>query len=289
MTAKFLDDPMVLHKVIAHKRKEATVIAATELALDAAPQDARYSSNLIELSAREEQEPNNVELSSQIDRLMEIEIKKFHASCVHRNNRKWALLRQRLEIEREYIRAAAISPTEISRPSSSIRTRQKTQFTKVDIELEELRLEAYYNANWIEQDGFNLDEAFKLQISKVHSEWEKHESALLANYLAKCKALKGITSDITPSASSKADARWHSPDKQKALINTAPVLSPTSSHKDSTKAGITNVPVQKGRETTSNSELAYLEKSYNRSLASSAQQVSNHTNYAHITCILYSI
>jgi hypothetical protein len=98
--------------------------------------------------------------------------------------------------------------------------------------LEGLRLEAYYNLHWKELEGFNLQEALSLQRAKVDSEWEKHESLLLSNYLTKRQALTGVSSpDMSPKANDREDTRWHSPEKQKALINTAPVLSPKSNGK----------------------------------------------------------
>ena len=51
--------------------------------------------------------------------------------------------------------------------STSGTSDSKKIFTKFDLEMEELRLDAHYNLNWGDIESFHLKEAFKSQRDKV--------------------------------------------------------------------------------------------------------------------------
>ena len=114
------------------------------------------------------------------------------------------------------------------------------------------RLIEDYNRNWFECEGFNLNEAFKSQTAKVNADWQIHETSITDEYNSKRKQLCKVVfthsthyfpsyfpshlqdeNHISSNASSKTsspdglDSRWQHPEKQKTLIHTAPVLSPS--------------------------------------------------------------
>jgi len=60
----------------------------------------------VDLSAKEELDPQNVALSEKVDKLMETEIRRFHAACAAQNIKKWEALGRRIQGRREAIAAA---------------------------------------------------------------------------------------------------------------------------------------------------------------------------------------
>lgn len=136
------------------------VIAQLELTLDALPRDSRYSSQLVEASKQEEMDPTNAEISQRVDKLMEKEIRQFHAANVVQNLKRWEQLKSRLEKDRSKDKEHSSSLESVTGvPLLS------TGVSKLDLELEELRLDAYYNSNWGKIEAFNLTEAFNSQVN----------------------------------------------------------------------------------------------------------------------------
>ena len=150
----------------------------------------------------------------------------------------------------------------------------KSEIVKFDILAEQLRLESYYNENWIEIEGGHLNHAFKMQEAKINMEWEQQEHILLAELETKRLSIQekfnlqskssrntgndrnaffsspynsdssssnnspmeSPSSSSSPSSPSRSPTspKWHDKEKQKSLIHTAPVLAPV---RDSSSRG----------------------------------------------------
>jgi hypothetical protein len=100
-------------------------------------------------------------------------------------------------------------------------------------------LEMEYNKHWIEIESFHINEAFKSQKARIDAEWGTHLDSLNEAYDKKIRALNGDEineSNQQKSSGNGASGRWHNAEKQKTLIHTAPVLSPTVSANGQTSA-----------------------------------------------------
>jgi hypothetical protein len=96
----------------------------------------------------------------------------------------------------------------------SVKSLTKNSTNLIDLDLENLKLEQEYNDNWSNHEGFNLEEAFKLQNIKIETEYKVFEKSLTSKL--------GSIADT-----SGVDPRWHHPEKQRRLVHTAPVMSPS--------------------------------------------------------------
>ena len=117
-------------------------------------------------------EPDNTELSAKIDKMMETETRRFHRDVVKENMKRWEALRKKLKEDRESKNLSQYFQNDdnIVATSSTGATDdegRKKVYTKFDLEMEELRLDAYYNLNWGDIESFHLKEAFKSQREKV--------------------------------------------------------------------------------------------------------------------------
>jgi hypothetical protein len=108
----------------------------------------------------------------------------------------------------------------------------------LDIEIESLRLEEDYNKNWLDIESFHIQEAFKSQKDRIDSEWAVHFERLNVQYEAKRHEILGgraasagggkrSGAGAGAGAGQSKDGRWQHPEKQKTLIHTAPVFSPS--------------------------------------------------------------
>jgi len=93
------------------------------------------------------------------------------------------------------------------------------------------------------QKGFNLKEAFKSQNLRVDRDWQQHEKALSDDYRIRRGKIAPTSDSHSHSNSNNnnstsfaaveaPDPRWHSAEKQKRLIHTAPVLAPSRQQSD---------------------------------------------------------
>lgn len=108
----------------------------------------------------------------------------------------------------------------------------------LDIEIESLRLEEDYNKNWLDIESFHIQEAFNSQKERIDSEWSVHFDRLNSQYEAKRQEILGHRDNRASSAGGTKrigsaggqgkDGRWQHPEKQKTLIHTAPVFSPSN-------------------------------------------------------------
>ena len=83
----------------------------------------------------------------------------------------------------------------------------------------------------MQYEEFNIEEAFKLQRSKIENDWRIHETELLIKYEQDKIRVSGDQSKMNDSPSyrgqQREDARFQHPEKQRSLFNTVPVMSPT--------------------------------------------------------------
>lgn len=157
-------------------------------------------------------------------RLTEIQVKKLNA-LLHKQQRDRDELIQRI---RDYTSSNASSTA----PST-------TEVTPADIELESLRLQAHYNKHWLHHEGFHLQEAFLSQKERLDEEWNSHRKQLTEKYHENINTIETTTTETSTNSN-----KWHSAEKQKLLIHTAPVLSP----KIAVGSGVRAVRNTKGKE-----------------------------------------
>jgi len=255
----------MLKKVKAARRDHALQRIALELQLETTTHDSRFSNQLLGLMQKEEIMQRDgtgppVDLVRKTDEMLGQETRKFFAKTTGSNVRRWNALDAKLSKERDRLKSEvqsssgssssfsspSLSPSFSSQAtgasnhhsglisSSYVSGRPGREITEEDLDIEAARLEEDYNRNWLQYEGFNLREAFKSQKTRVDSEWAVHENAILDEYTIKKNELTG-KSMMTPSpshangsnVSPDSGGRWQHPEKQKTLIHTAPVLSPS--------------------------------------------------------------
>lgn len=219
-------------KVIAMRERHSTDRIKLELLLETTPRDSRYSSALIELMRKEEisgkdhLSPTAQIISSKVDEALQFETKAFFAKISSHNIRKWNVFKEKMTMERDALKA------ELTGSSEAVTSENDScEFPCIDeLALEEMRLDEDYNRNWLKYENFNLQEAFKSQAAKVESDWQVHESSLVDDYRKRKDRIMGTirkSSTASNVSGEVQDQRWQHPEKQKTLIHTAPVLSPS--------------------------------------------------------------
>mmetsp|Transcript_11188 Transcript_11188/g.16852 ORF Transcript_11188/g.16852 Transcript_11188/m.16852 type:complete len:209 (-) Transcript_11188:92-718(-) len=146
--------------------------------------------------------------------------------------------------------------------------------TPEDLDAEAERLEADYYRHWMQYEGFNLKEAFKSQNLRVDRDWQQHEKALAEDYRTRrSKIVPSESHSHNHSANHAAveapDPRWHSAEKQKRLIHTAPVLAPSKHSQPLNHSGDATHHTGGSRTTA---ELDKLEREYAASMRSLEKQ-----------------
>jgi hypothetical protein len=214
-----------------------------ELAFETAPRDSRYSNGLIDMMRKEEQivakDPHSAVTRSviqKVDESLRAETRGFFAKSVQKNVKRWAALKEKFDRETtQFVRDV----TEDLKAYNNVRgpkehTRQRGAVpTPEELDREAERLEADYNQNWYKYEGFSLQEAFKSQNNRIENDWSTHERTLEEEFQVKREKIagpSGTRTPVSPQPSHSHDPRWQHPEKQKTLIHTAPVLSPTRTH-----------------------------------------------------------
>ena len=121
----------------------------------------------------------------------------------------------------------------------------------------------------------------------MESEWNKHENCLHESYLNKRASITGEKEVSSPKKAVGDESRWQSPEKQKTLIHTAPVLSPKNNsspsgsgaraargftRKEGSSTTISRTESMSSMESYHNPELDKLNNSYRKALRSAAIQ-----------------
>ena len=216
-----------------------------ELSLETLQRDSRYSNTLVDLMRREETilKDNHATKAAQgivakVDEALKEETQAFFAKATQQNIKRWAALRNKVVKEAQAIHSQhaknvnSTSSAKVVRGFPTIRFPRSgaAQPVPFDLEVEAERLEYEYSRNWYKYENFNLTEAFNSQSARVEKDWEQHEDSLAADYAASRAKITGVAQERVAHATGVAeDARWQHPEKQKTLIHTAPVHSPSSS------------------------------------------------------------
>jgi hypothetical protein len=229
----------LLSRILAINRDHNLQRIQLELTLETTPRDSRYSSGLVDLMKREEVVSRDgtlqqaTELYRRVDEALSLETHRFFARTSSQNIKRWQVLHQKLERERERLKNDIM--TRVARREGGNNggaKLEKRALTPEDLDFEELRLEEEYNRNFLKHEGFSLREAFSSQAARVDKDWSVHEEQLAEDYQNRRRSIVG-TRDVSPQVSSpnrdyQQDGRWQHPEKQKTLIHTAPVLAPTT-------------------------------------------------------------
>lgn len=228
----WLQDALLRIKSIKQNHHQRRV--QTELTLETSPKNSRYSAGLVDLMKKEEQMVRDNAMSGaqplirKVDELMRNETKQFFAKCAEKHIRKWLSLKEQFEKEDKELRDEIISGLKYhfsqlpKVPSKS--SKQRRIPTAKELEAEAQRLESDYNRNWYQYESFNLQEAFQSQTNRVENDWGTHEKQLREEYRQK---MEPYAVSNTSSVEQQQDPRWQHPEKQKTLIHTAPVLTPS--------------------------------------------------------------
>ena len=223
-----------------------------ELKLETTARSAQYSPRLMDMMRREEGALRDGAAASddmfkKVDELIGQETRSIFAKITGQNCNTWSSFNKSLingakkfvEETRHAYRGSPDSVTSIAgdtNPSRSARNAAGAEGMRAPVDMwyvkESLRLEEHYNRDWLDIETFHLTEAFKSQEAKITTEWAEHEGQLTRELMNKRAELDPTdAADVggrmaSPSGSDSGSERWHSAEKQKTLIHTAPVLSP---------------------------------------------------------------
>jgi hypothetical protein len=207
-----------------------------ELTLETTPRDSRYSNGLLDLMKKEELMMKDAHCAAakaivqKVDDALRCETQNFFAKSTQQNSRRWLSLNDKFTKERFFLLndfgRARLTPANFNQNCNS--DLMMTPALSVDLELEAERLEYDYNLNWFSYENYNLQQAFDSQNARVENDWACHESALIDDFRVQKGKMTGIKCDTSLNSSVIShDQRWQHPEKQKTLIHTAPVLTPT--------------------------------------------------------------
>jgi membrane-associated HD superfamily phosphohydrolase len=176
------------------------------------------------------------ELTRRVDDMLNQETAAFFRKVAQYNSSKWSAVAK--EVEKDVDRVVQDASSKCNVNTDAPRTSKRRTLTELDLDMEELRLEEYYNRHWLDIEGFHLQEAFRMQQLKVEKEWGAYTNRITDEITAKKKALLGDryaeeeerereqARRMQQQQLEVADLQFHHPEKQKSLIHTAPVLAP---------------------------------------------------------------
>lgn len=195
-----------------------------ELQLETAGQDAKYSTSLSALMQREDQLLRNGnpsrELSQKIDVNLERETIQYYSQILKSHLSLWI---------NYYTKLKQLTPASPSTVLDDLE--KKSILNEDDLDMENLRLQAEYHRNYLSHEIFNLNEAFSLQTHKIETEYSTIEKSLSMK-LGRLNANSYHKSNLNcDSNENKNNSKWYHPEKQRRLIHTAPVLSPSQPSK----------------------------------------------------------
>ena len=232
-----------------------------ELTLETNPRDSRYSTQLVELMKREEvairencTSTATTSLIRRVDEALKSETEKFFQKTTRQNVTRWQALQKKIEGELQRFKEETTPFPEMTCPASLVEESAVTDAgfpnyripTTKDLDRETIRLEEDYNENWLKYEEYNLQSAFASQIARVESDWIAQEMALADDFNARKAQITGQNAFDSPSryaGGSPNSDRWQHPEKQKTLIHTAPVLSPTALRRSRDEAPSADVSV----------------------------------------------
>lgn len=176
-------------------------------------------------------------VSRKIDEQLRRETRGFFARCVQRNAKKWASLKESILQESQTLYEEAKRRLDDNEPTQSL----CNALDKSSLDAEAQRLEYIYHHEWHKYEAFHLEEAFKSQQSRIDSDWAGHEKKLREEYDGRRQRIApqqgggaeraGAQLLVKQPLDHDSPSRWQHPEKQKTLIHTAPVLSPSAGAK----------------------------------------------------------
>lgn len=206
-----------------------------DLDLEQSPLESRFSPQLADLMAREEQMVGQEivdtpirkaaaqDLYKRVDDLLKLETRKYFESATAHAHRKWSQLFQkqareqtkcRDDVDRKtkalLVKGAVVEPVP---PVDDFAAREQLMRRKTA-------------EHWRESARFDLREAFALQLARVDVEWEAYEHRLRLDVDARLAELDASHISSPSRQSDSPSHRWKSKEKQELLVHTAPVLSP---------------------------------------------------------------
>lgn len=238
-------------KIAALKRAHELMIYQQDLSFEVAPRDSRFSATLLDLMKREETlardptSPAAATIIAKVDDQLFAETQQFFAKVINSNNKKWDSLRQNLSKEIQAMKkriATRFRQEDIANAAALANSSSAAGGAPADapdekdlLAQEEERLLVDYYKNWHQYEIFHLQEAFASQMARIDRDWSVHETNLRKDYDEKRELVTGKMPSPTSSSGHTSDEsapspngkKWHHPEKQKALIHTAPVFSPT--------------------------------------------------------------
>lgn len=243
----------IVNKIREIKKLHRIQVNQLDLNVETSPRDSRYSQQLLEMMKKEElllnkepTSPTTRAMTAKVDEGLRSETQAFFAKLVSQNIRKWEILREKLAKSRASLNNEVIGKQHMF----SSQVESNVASTSM-IELEEDRLLADYYKNWLQYEGFHLNQAFQSQQARIDNDWSVHEKNLQQEYSVKKASIVGSSVDaFNDSSHLPDDSRWQHPEKQKTLIHTAPVFTPqrpTSARKST---------VHKKRDNYSNIEVS---------------------------------
>jgi hypothetical protein len=185
-----------------------------------------------ELSLREGRHCSD--LSREVEAALANETRLFFAKISQINIKKWHTMVSKHQREKEDLIQLVRDKCRIHFSDNYLNSSNKHRdITPIDLEVEAVRLEMEYNKHWYEIESFHINEAFKSQKDRIDSEWGTHLDNLNEAYDKKIRSLNGEDYSNTSESRDKTanqsqSGRWHNAEKQKTLIHTAPVLTPTT-------------------------------------------------------------
>ena len=201
--------------------------------------NSRYSNNLVNLMQREEVSLREgrpcQELSREVESCLASETRSFFSRVSQSNIKRWGFLQQKLHQQKEELIQLVRDKCKNLLRDSMIDEGSSKEVTPIDLELESIRLEIEYNKTWQDIEMFHINEAFKSQKNRIDAEWGSHLDSLNEAYDRKMRSLCNTEQHVESTSSKSAkvatghtEGRWHHAEKQKTLIHTAPVLSPSA-------------------------------------------------------------
>lgn len=200
-----------------------------DLNMETAPRDSRYSQQLLEMMKKEElllnKEPSSSAtraMTAKVDEGLKNETQAFFCKLVTQNTRKWEQLKEKLA----RVRAQLNNEITVKQQQNVNSDLNSVRLSAIDAE--EDRLLADYYKNWLQYEGFHLNQAFQSQQSRIDNDWATHEKSLHNEFTAKRVSVVGTghIENNYEDMNKVDDNRWQHPEKQKTLIHTAPVFTP---------------------------------------------------------------
>lgn len=316
-----------INRLLACKKDHRSQLMNLELVIETQPRESKFSPNLMNLIQKEEllsRDPSIVspptDLLQNLEEALSNETHKFFSKSSSINIKRWNSLDIKVSKERERLRYellgnklkysnTATTATNAA-TATGIITTETPKVSSSWLEEEEARLVDDYNKNWYNYEGFNLIEAFKSQAAKVDSDWSVYEENMREEYRNRKKAIlrahnlpdtsalsfnnhssNGSKSPTSPTLSPDSPSKWQHPEKQKTLIHTAPVLSPTRYDDDKSSFSGRKPNNKSNHREHSNGnfvdnsvaamELDKLDRQYHNSYASLAKQKGNASRWMH--------